>query len=165
MSSLKFKGRTVIVTGGSKGLGFGISTAFLDEGACVIVGARNAPAELPKACAQSDQASALFFGVDVRDAEASQKLVDYAIKETGRLDILINNAGGSPEAKAASASPRFTQAIINLNLIAPAVLSQQCYQAIMATSRQGRHYQYRQRLRGQAFRLAQPPMAQRRPAF
>ena len=137
MSSLKFKGRTVIVTGGSKGLGFGISTAFLDEGARVIVGARNAPAELPRARAQSDQGSALFFGVDVRDAEASQKLVDYAIKETGRLDILINNAGGSPEAKAASASPRFTQAIINLNLIAPAVLSQQCYQAIMATSGKG----------------------------
>lgn len=133
MASPKFKNRTVIVTGGSKGLGFGVSAAFLAEGANVIIGARNEPAKLPS----SKDATAVFFGVDIRDPEASQKLVDYALEQTDRLDILINNAGGSPKAEAASASPRFTQAIINLNLIAPAILSQQAYQAIIATAGAG----------------------------
>lgn len=133
MTDLRFENRTVLVTGGSKGLGFGISTAFLAEGAAVIVGARTEPDKLPS----SGGRSARFFSVDVRDFKASQKLVDYALETTGRLDVLINNAGGSPETEAATASPRFTQAIINLNLMAPAILAQQSYQAIMATAGTG----------------------------
>ena len=53
--------------------------------------------------------------------------------ETGRLDILVNNAGGSPPVEAATASPVITDKIIQLNLVAPLVLSQMAYSAMSAT--------------------------------
>jgi NAD(P)-dependent dehydrogenase (short-subunit alcohol dehydrogenase family) len=124
-----FTGKTVIVTGGGRGLGRGIARLFLEAGADVIICGRNEPDSLPEAGGRD----AHFVAADVRNADDSQALVDKAIAKTGRLDVLINNAGGSPEAAAADASPRFTDAIIRLNLIAPAVLSQQAH-AAMCTS-------------------------------
>jgi NAD(P)-dependent dehydrogenase (short-subunit alcohol dehydrogenase family) len=128
-----FKGRTVIVTGGSRGLGKGTAEHFLEAGADVIICERNAPDILPS----NNGKVALFCATDVRDPESSQQLVDYAVAQTGRLDILINNAGGSPEVAAKNASSRFTSAIISVNLIAPAVLSQQAYLAIRDTAKTG----------------------------
>lgn len=128
-----FKNRTVIITGGSKGLGRGTAESFLAAGADVIIAARNNPETLPS----SQGKSALFCQTDVRDAASSQRLIDYAVEQTGRLDILINNAGGSPEVAAEKASPRFTNAIISMNLIAPAVLSQQAFVAISETAKTG----------------------------
>ena len=57
--------------------------------------------------------------VDVRDPDAVQGYVDRVAARHGRLDILVNNAGGSPESDAATASPRFAEAITRLNLLAP----------------------------------------------
>lgn len=131
MTSLK--NHTIVVTGGTRGIGRGIAERFLTDGAQVVIGARSATDDLPSV----DGNTAHFIEVDVRDAESSQGLIDFAVEQTGRLDVLINNAGGSPETSAADASPRFTDAIIRLNLIAPAVLSQQAYQAMMATSGSG----------------------------
>ena len=128
-----FSDRTVIITGGSRGLGRGTAEHFLAAGASVIIAARNAPDTLPT----SNGKTALFCQTDVRDAESSQNLIDFAVAETGRLDILINNAGGSPEVPAKDASPRFTNAIISMNLTAPAVLSQQAYIAICDTAKSG----------------------------
>jgi NAD(P)-dependent dehydrogenase (short-subunit alcohol dehydrogenase family) len=128
-----FSGRSVIVTGGSRGLGRGAAEHFLAAGADVIIAARNTPDSLPT----SGGKVALFCQTDVRDPDSSQALIDFAVAETGRLDILINNAGGSPEVLAKDASPRFTSAIISMNLIAPAVLSQQAYLAICATAKRG----------------------------
>ncbi len=131
MKSLK--DHTIVVTGGTRGIGRGIAERFLSDGAKVVVGARSEAEQLPSVNGNT----ALFYKVDVRDPESSQQLIDFTLEETGRLDVLINNAGGSPETSAANASPRFTDAIIRLNLIAPAVLSQQAYQAIMASSSTG----------------------------
>lgn len=132
-NSNNLSGQTVIVTGGSRGLGRGTAEHFLAAGCKVLICARNAPASLPS----SNGNTALFKTVDVKDPTSTQELVDYAVAETGRLDILINNAGGSPEVAAADASPRFTSAIINMNLIAPAVLSTQAYKAIIDSSGSG----------------------------
>ena len=122
-----FSNKTVIVTGGSRGLGRGIAERFLSAGADVLICGRNEPESLPEAGGRE----ALFVAADVRDADSSQALVDHAIEATGRLDVLINNAGGSPELAAADAKPRFTDAIIRLNLIAPLVLSQQAHAAML----------------------------------
>jgi NAD(P)-dependent dehydrogenase (short-subunit alcohol dehydrogenase family) len=118
--ALDFEGRVVLVTGGTKGVGRGIAQRFVDAGATVVVTARN-PADEPIAAGAR---VATFFGCDVRDFDQLGALVDHVTTTHGRLDVVVNNAGGAPSAPAATASPRFSEAIIRLNLLAPLNVSQ-----------------------------------------
>jgi NAD(P)-dependent dehydrogenase (short-subunit alcohol dehydrogenase family) len=113
--SAQFNQRVVLVTGGTKGIGRGIAEGFLAAGARVIVCARSEPEQLPS----SGEARAEFAACDVRDADAVRELIAHITARHGRLDVLINNAGGSPPADAATASPRFHEGVLRLNLIAP----------------------------------------------
>lgn len=115
-----FTGRAVIVTGGTKGIGYVIAEHFLQAGADVLVCARNEPETLPTV----DGRSAAFRAVDVRDPADATALVQDAVDRFGRLDVLVNNAGGSPDADAATVSPRFVEKIVALNLLAPAYMAQ-----------------------------------------
>lgn len=110
-----FTGKAVIVTGGGKGVGRGITQRFLEAGANVVICGRSAPEDMP----QVGGNTALFHACDVRDIEQVQALVDFTVEQFGRLDVLVNNAGGAPEADAATVSPRFSESIIRLNLLAP----------------------------------------------
>ena len=112
--------RVVLVTGGAKGIGRGISERFLANGATVITCGREAPAALP----QVNGRSAEFIAADVRDAAAVDGLFAEIVRRHGRLDVLVNNAGGAPFSLAAKASPRFHEKIIALNLLAPLHLAQ-----------------------------------------
>jgi len=112
---LDMSGKVVIVTGGGKGVGRGISIRFLEAGADVVICGRNEPSELPSAGGRQ----AVFIAADVRQIEDIDKMVTATMTRFGHLDVLVNNAGGSPVADAASASPRFSEAILKLNLIAP----------------------------------------------
>ena len=117
---LDFTGKAVIVTGGGKGIGRGITEQFLAAGARVLICGRSAPETLPSA----EGREALFKPCDVREFEQIEACVAYAVEQFGRLDVLVNNAGGAPYADAATASPRFSESIIRLNLIAPLNFSQ-----------------------------------------
>jgi NAD(P)-dependent dehydrogenase (short-subunit alcohol dehydrogenase family) len=112
---LDFTGKTVIVTGGGKGVGAGITQRFLEKGANVVICGRNAPETLPEGAGRK----AVFMVCDVRDWEQVQKLVQSTVEQFGSLDVLVNNAGGAPHADAATVSPRFSEKIISLNLLAP----------------------------------------------
>jgi len=120
MVGIDLKGRVALVTGGGRGIGRAIAERFLEAGCEVVICGRSTPASLPQAGGRS----ARFIGCDVREAEQARGLVEAVVREHGRLDVLVNNAGGSPQASAATASPRFTQAIVGLNLLAPIYLSQ-----------------------------------------
>lgn len=117
---LDFTGKTVLVTGGGKGVGKGISERFLETGANVVICGRSEPDTLPS----SGGRTAAFTPCDVRDYEQIEACVKFAVDTYGSLDVLVNNAGGSPHADAATASPRFSESIIRLNLIAPLNFSQ-----------------------------------------
>ncbi|HSN83310.1 MAG TPA: SDR family oxidoreductase [Polyangiales bacterium] len=119
--SLDFTDRAVLVTGGSRGIGRGIAEAFLDAGAEVFVCGRREPYELPSA----GHKRASFVVADVRDADQVERMVEEVHDRLGRLDVLINNAGGAPYAEAATASPRFSEKVIQLNLVAALHCAQQ----------------------------------------
>ena len=120
VNPMDFSGRVVIVTGGGKGIGRGISESFLAAGADVVICGRSEPDSQPAAGGKQ----ALFTPCDVRDFEQVEACVNFAVDSFGRLDVLVNNAGGAPHADAATASPRFSESIIRLNLIAPLNFSQ-----------------------------------------
>jgi NAD(P)-dependent dehydrogenase (short-subunit alcohol dehydrogenase family) len=112
--------RVVLVTGGARGVGRGIVTTFLDAGARVVACGRKEPEDMPVAGGRK----AAFFVADVREPDQVDALLSATVTRYGRLDVLVNNAGGSPPADSATASPRFTAAIVALNLIAPLVCAQ-----------------------------------------
>lgn len=120
-SPLDFSGRAALITGGSRGIGRGIAEAFLAAGADVAVCGRKEPDELPSTGGKS----AIFVSADVRDAEQVEKMVTEVVEQLGRLDVLVNNAGGAPFAEAATASPRFSEKVLQLNLTAAIHCAQQ----------------------------------------
>ena len=120
MTNINFKNKTVVITGGSKGIGLEITKTFLKHQANVIILARNKP----KRKIQSKGNAGYFIECDIRNTDS----IDSAIKDIASkyksIDVLINNAGGAPMADSLTASPKFHEAIIDLNLTAPLNLSQ-----------------------------------------
>ncbi|MDR7303834.1 SDR family oxidoreductase [Haloactinomyces albus] len=119
-ASFDFTGRTALVTGGTKGIGHTIAQTFLTAGADVVVCGRNRPEQLPTA----EGRTAHFVDTDVRDADQCKALVEQAVERFGRIDVCVNNAGGSPDADAATVSTRFVDKIVALNLLAPFYVAQ-----------------------------------------
>ena len=129
----QYEGKVVLVTGGAGHIGRAICQGFLNEGAQVVACGRRSPEEP----IGDGSEKAEFFPADLRDPDASKSLVDFALERFGRIDILVNNAGGSPPVDAASASPRLTEKIVALNLVAPLVLSQQAHGALSVNDSPG----------------------------
>jgi NAD(P)-dependent dehydrogenase (short-subunit alcohol dehydrogenase family) len=127
-NELDFTGRVVIVTGGTKGIGKVITTSFLEHGADVVICARNAPEEPVRAGGKE----AVFVACDVRDPDQVKAVAQTAVDRFGRIDVLINNAGGAPPADSATVSPRFNERIIALNLLAPITFAQAVHDAMQA---------------------------------
>jgi NAD(P)-dependent dehydrogenase (short-subunit alcohol dehydrogenase family) len=130
--TIDLAGRVAIVTGGGRGVGRGISRRLLDAGAEVVICGRNQPDTLPEGGGRR----AHFVAGDVRDVESIDAIVRATCERFGRLDVLVNNAGGAPAADAATASPRFHEKIIALNLVAALHFSQRA-NAVMQTQPEG----------------------------
>jgi len=114
--TLDFSGRVALVTGGARGVGRGITERFLDAGATVVICGRTEPEALPEGVS--------FVAADVREPEQVAVLMETIVADHGRLDVAVNNAGGSPASDAATASARFTEKIVALNLLSAIHVSQ-----------------------------------------
>jgi NAD(P)-dependent dehydrogenase (short-subunit alcohol dehydrogenase family) len=123
-------GKVVIVTGGSKGVGLGISRAFLDAGAAVVTCSRTGFDKAPAARTDEELAHTVHVTADIRQEDHIDRVVDTAMERFGRLDVLVNNAGGQPPTDIATASPRFIRAIVELNLTAPLIFAQRAYRVM-----------------------------------
>ncbi len=117
---LDMTGRTVVVTGATMGLGRVIACRFLEHGAEVVICARRKPEQSVAASGRT----ATFVPADVRNPEEIAAVVSEAVDSTGRIDVLVNNAGGAPPARTTTVSPRFNEKVIALNLLAPLTFSQ-----------------------------------------
>src|SRR3954454_9024237 len=90
-------GRVALVTGGTRGIGLGITRSLQAAGATVVTCSRSEAEPAP---------GTTHHVCDVRDPDAVGALVERIVADHGRLDVLVNNAGGGPPAAGASARRR-----------------------------------------------------------
>jgi len=111
------EGKVTVVTGGGTGIGISIAHEFAKRGAPVLVASRNAghlePVrdDIRKAGGKCE-----MFVVDVRDAAKCDEMIAAAVKHFGRLDVMINNHGGSITTPSMNLSPNGWRAVIAINL-------------------------------------------------
>ncbi|MGW7635858.1 SDR family NAD(P)-dependent oxidoreductase, partial [Streptomyces decoyicus] len=124
--ALDLSGRLAVVTGGTRGVGAGIARAFLQAGAEVVVCARRPP-DAPVTAAGRQ---AHFRALDLRDAAAVPAFFARLASEYGRLDCLVNNAGGTPYRLLGEADATRHARVVELNLLAPLTASLAAYEVM-----------------------------------
>ncbi|MFQ5699318.1 MAG: glucose 1-dehydrogenase [Myxococcota bacterium] len=127
--------RVAIVTGASRGIGRGIALAFAEAGAHVVCAART-PGPLDEVAQQvrARGRRALPVACDVTRSEDLERLVAEALEEFGRLDLLVNNAGGSPPRAALDTSERAFERALRLNVTQAFLLTRQAVPAMVETA-------------------------------
>jgi NAD(P)-dependent dehydrogenase (short-subunit alcohol dehydrogenase family) len=117
MSGLDLTGQVALVTGGGRGIGRAIALAFARVGADVAVAART-PAEIEAVAGEIRAAGprALAIPADVTDAAAVEVMVSRTLETLGRIDLLVNNAGGGIFRQMIDYTPEEWDGMIALNL-------------------------------------------------
>lgn len=124
---MELKDKIAIVTGGAVRIGKAITLALAEMGCHVFIhyGSSAAQAEETRQQAAGFGVQAATYQADLRDAAATQTIIPAAIKQFGRVDILINNAAIFPEADHFATLDLPTwQELFDINLRAPFLLSQ-----------------------------------------
>ena len=100
MDLFDLTGKTAIITGGAKGIGYGITLRLAQAGAsCVICGRNGARVEEVAQGFRDMGFEVTGIGCDVSDETAVEKLVKRTVEIYGGIDILVNNAGNYPQKK------------------------------------------------------------------
>lgn len=118
-----FKDKTVIVTGGSEGVGAAVARQFAEAGANLMLVARSKKNLEALAEELRDKSRVEIFAMDVADADACVDLFKKANFEYGRIDVLINNAGYHERGKFETVDATDLGKMIDVNLRAPVVLT------------------------------------------
>jgi len=116
--------RVAIVTGAGRGIGEGCALAFAEQGADLVLAART-PEQLEAVGARVRGMGrrALVVPSDVNEPSALENLVERAIHEFGRIDVVVNNAGGSPPRPALQTSDKMFEAAFHFNVTTAFTLS------------------------------------------
>jgi L-fucose dehydrogenase len=112
---LGIKNKVLIITGGSKGIGEGITRLAADEGAIpVIVGRNKETGESLLTELKSQGKEVYFIEVELGTKESCKRVIDETLQKYGRIDALINNAGANDSVGLESGSPdKFLQSLTN----------------------------------------------------
>jgi NAD(P)-dependent dehydrogenase (short-subunit alcohol dehydrogenase family) len=156
---LGHRGRVVLVTGGTRGIGRHIVTRYAQAGATVVACGRTDPdageaagrtgpgpgeassgrppvPDSGRPLAEGDRPGG-FVACDVREPAQVEAMVDGIVERWGRLDVVVNNAGGAPQVDSATASARFNERVVALNLLAPFTVAQAANRVMQAQAEGG----------------------------
>jgi NAD(P)-dependent dehydrogenase (short-subunit alcohol dehydrogenase family) len=123
----RLDGKVAIVTGASSGLGVAFAQALAEAGADVALGARRVDRlEQTRALVEATGRRAVAVATDVSDPEACRRLVDRAVEELGRVDVLVNNAGIGTAVPATRETPAQFREVIDVNLNGCYWMAQAC---------------------------------------
>ncbi|CAM9755574.1 unnamed protein product [Chrysoparadoxa australica] len=128
------RGKVALVTGGGSGIGFGISTALCQHGACVVIMGRRkkfleeAVQELRKLGGTVES-----FAGDVRSEESAQAAVEYVVRRFGKLNVLINGAAGNFLANANELSLKGFKTVMEIDTMGVFNMSRQSFEALKAS--------------------------------
>ena len=137
-SSPALAGKTAVVTGASSGIGRAIAEALGAAGAHVFLAGRTQDAmDASRARIEAAGGRGTVVVLDVRDVSAVQGLVDRAVRDTGRIDIMVNNAGLSYPAAITQGDPEEWRAMLETNVLALLVGSQAAIRAMRACGAEG----------------------------
>lgn len=130
---MRFDGKTVVVTGASSGIGQSIALEFAKEGATVIAVARRK--ERLDALAEEANGLAgkiLPFVGDVSSKETAEGMIDFAVEQGGKLDVVVNNAGIMDEFKPiGEVSDELWDKVMAVNLHGPAMIMRKAVQTML----------------------------------
>jgi 3-oxoacyl-[acyl-carrier protein] reductase len=119
---LGLAGRTAIVCGASSGIGLGIAESLAGEGANVVMFARRGE----RLQREAQRLGAVGVAGDVTSAEDVERLVETAVDTFGEVDILVNNSGGPPRARASELDEEQVEAAVQLLLVSVVRLTGLC---------------------------------------
>jgi 7-alpha-hydroxysteroid dehydrogenase len=135
LDRFKLTDRVAIVTGAGKGIGRGIALAFAEAGADVVCAART-EADIESTASEIRQLGrrALAVRTDVIQTADLEHLVDATLGEFGRLDLLVNNAGGTGPRAALDTSEGFFERALRMNVTQAFLLSRLCIPKMVETA-------------------------------
>ena len=127
LDMFRLDGKVAIVTGASSGLGVAFAKALAEAGADVALGARRVERlEETKSLVEAAGRIALAVQTDVADPDQCSRLVEEAMREFGRVDVLVNNAGVGTAVPATRETPEQFRAVIDVNLNGCYWMAQAC---------------------------------------
>ncbi|KXF55834.1 3-ketoacyl-ACP reductase [Rhodococcus sp. SC4] len=130
------EGRSVIVTGGSKGIGRGIARVFASAGANVLITARDDDALSTAAVELSGlRGKVTTLSVDVADPAACREMVDVAVERHGGLDVMCANAGVFPSCRLEDLGPADLDGVLDVNFKGTVYSVQAALPALTASGR------------------------------
>ncbi len=131
---MKLQGKSVVVTGASSGMGKAIVELFVKEGASVVaVARRKERLEMLQDSLKNEAGKVTIFVGDVSKKEDCEAMIDLAVKEYGKLDVLINNAGVMDNmAPVASFSDEKFASVMGINVYGPLAAMRKACQVFLA---------------------------------